>query len=260
MSLVTENQPDGTPTWIDLGVPDLDRAMSFYGALFGWEFDVGPPESDSYTTCLLRGEPVAALAQNPDPGAHRFWWNVYFAAADCDRTAERITAAGGAVVDEPADVMDQGRLAIARDPTGAQFGLWQGRKHIGARLVNEPGSLVRNDLVTPDPGPARAFYADVFGFTLDGNPDMPEFDFTFLRRPDGHEIGGIMGAPGAERSEWNTTFEVADTDAAVAAAAGGQAGEIQDMIYGRIATLHDPFGAEFSVITRREQVGQPAAT
>ncbi len=27
MSLVTENQPDGTPTWIDLGIPDLDRAM-----------------------------------------------------------------------------------------------------------------------------------------------------------------------------------------------------------------------------------------
>ncbi len=27
MSYVTENQPDGTPTWIDLGVPDLERAM-----------------------------------------------------------------------------------------------------------------------------------------------------------------------------------------------------------------------------------------
>ena len=28
MSLVTGNQPDGTPTWIDLGIPDLDRAMA----------------------------------------------------------------------------------------------------------------------------------------------------------------------------------------------------------------------------------------
>jgi hypothetical protein len=27
------------------------------------------------------------------------------------------------------------------------------------------------------------------------------------------------------------------------------------MIYGRIATLHDPFGVEFSVITRRQQGG-----
>jgi predicted enzyme related to lactoylglutathione lyase len=262
MSLLTENPPDGTPTWIDLGIPDLDRAMAFYAALFGWEFDVGPPESGRYTTCLLRGEPVAALVPNADTGATRYWWNMYFATADCDRTAERITAAGGTVVDEPADVMEQGRLAIARDPTGAQFGLWQGRKHIGARLVNEPGALVRNDLVTPDPGPAREFYAAVFGFTLDGNPDMPEFDFTFLRRPDGHEIGGIMGAPGAAHSAWNTTFEVADTDAVVAAAtaAGGQAGEIQDIVYGRIATLHDPFGVEFSVIARPSEQGGSSAT
>jgi uncharacterized protein len=29
MSLVTGNQPDGTPTWIDLAVPDLERAMAF---------------------------------------------------------------------------------------------------------------------------------------------------------------------------------------------------------------------------------------
>ena len=43
MSFVTENPPDGTPTWIDLGIPDLERAMAFYGALFGWEFEVGPP-------------------------------------------------------------------------------------------------------------------------------------------------------------------------------------------------------------------------
>jgi hypothetical protein len=29
MSVVTGNQPDGTPTWIDLGIPELERAMAF---------------------------------------------------------------------------------------------------------------------------------------------------------------------------------------------------------------------------------------
>jgi uncharacterized protein len=264
MSTVTANQPDGTPTWIDLGIPDLDRAMSFYGSLFGWEFDVGPDEYGRYTTCLLRGQPVAAMMPNVEENAERFWWNVYLATADCDKTAAAIAEAGGEVLVGPMDVMDQGRMAIARDPAGASFGLWQGRAHIGARIVNEPGSLVRNDLVTADPEPARAFYAAVFGFTLDRNDDLPDFDFTFLRRPDGHEVGGIFGDPRAVRSAWNTTFEVADTDAVVAAAteAGGSAsGEIQDMIYGRIATLTDPFGAEFSVITRfRPEGGSPAAT
>jgi predicted enzyme related to lactoylglutathione lyase len=120
-------------------------------------------------------------------------------------------------------------------------------------VVNEPGALVRNDLVTPDPGPARAFYAAVFDFTLDDNPDMPEANFTFLRRPDGHEVGGIMGMPGSV-SAWSTTFEVAGTDEAVQRAldAGGRSDGAQDFLYGRLATITDPFGAEFTVITRPE--------
>jgi uncharacterized protein len=252
MSYVHENQPDGTPTWVDLGIPDLDRAMEFYGAVLEWEFDVGPEEYGRYTTCLLGGRKAAALTPNHDPAATEFWWNVYLASADLDATVARALDAGGEVVGGPFDIPTQGRGALLRDPVGAQFGLWQGQEHIGCEVVNEPGALVRNDLITPNPAPARNFYAAVFGFTLDRNPDMPETDFTFLRRPDGHEVGGIFGNPAAARSTWNTTFEVADTDAAVAAALahGGKSNGASDMLYGRIATVLDPFGAEFSVITR----------
>jgi uncharacterized protein len=252
MSHVNANQPDGTPTWIDLGIPDLDRAMEFYGAVLGWEFDVGPEEYGRYTTCLLDGRAAAAMAPNHDATATEFWWNVYLAASDCDATAARVAEAGGTVLVEPADVGPFGRSAMVRDAVGAQFGLWQGREHVGCAVVNEPGALVRNDLITPEPAPARDFYAAVFGFTLDRNADMPELDFTFLRRPDGHEVGGIFGNPAAARSTWNTTFEVADTDAALAAAVahGGKSEGAADMRYGRIATVLDPFGAEFSMITR----------
>ena len=246
---VDTNQPLGTPTWIDLGVPDLDRALRFYGALFGWEFEIGPEETGRYTMCFLRGRRVAAISAMHDPA--RVFWNVYLATDDCDRSAERARAAGGTLLIEPMDVMDQGRMAIVRDPVGAQFGLWQGRAHTGAQVVNEPGALVRNDLVTPDPGPAREFYAAVFDFSLEGNPQMPQADFTFLRRPDGHEVGGIMGAPGST-SAWSTTFEVAGTDEAVRRAldAGGSSDGAQEFLYGRLATITDPFGAEFSIITR----------
>jgi predicted enzyme related to lactoylglutathione lyase len=247
---VDTTQPLGTPTWIDLGVPDLDRAMAFYGAVFGWDFDVGPEEYGRYTSCMLRGRRVAALSGEHDPDVGCFW-NVYLATPDCDGTVERARAAGGVLLVQPMDVMDQGRMAIVRDPVGAQFGLWEGRAHIGAQVVNEPGALVRNDLVTPEPGPAREFYAAVFEFTLDGNQDMPDADFTFLRRSDGHEVGGIMGAPGSV-SAWSTTFEVAGTDEAVRRALdnGGSSDGAKDFLYGRLATITDPFGAEFTVITR----------
>jgi predicted enzyme related to lactoylglutathione lyase len=252
VSHVTTNQPDGTPTWIDLGVPDLERAKEFYRALFGWDYEDGWTGAGQYTLCLLNGRRVAGLAPNPDPAATDFWWNMYFAAADCDGTAKRITDAGGTLVVDPADVGEQGRLAIAKDTVGAQFGLWQGRAFVGCETVNEPGSLVRNDLITPTPDPARAFYPAVFDFTLKRNPDMPELDFTFLHRPDGGEIGGIVGQPAATSSAWATIFEVDDTDAAVAraTAAGATCGPISDNPYVRIASVTDPFGAEFQVGAR----------
>ena len=249
MSEVTTRQPNGTPTWIDLGIPDLGRAMEFYAAVFGWEFDVGPAETGQYTMCLLRGRPVAAIMPNPDPDAAKFWWNMYFATDDCDGTIKRIVDAGGALLGEPMDVVDQGRMAIAQDPVGAQFGLWQADKFVGAQVVNEPNAWLRNDLVTPTPAQARAFYPAVFDFTLDGNPDLSGADFTFLRRPDGHEIGGIIGDPAAVASGWGTLFAVTDTDEAVASAiaAGGSADTPTDMVYGRIAEITDPFGTRFSV-------------
>jgi predicted enzyme related to lactoylglutathione lyase len=248
---VNANQPLGTPTWIVLGVPDLDRALNFYGVVFGWAFAGGPEEYGGFTLCLLRGRPVAAVSPSQEPSAPSAWL-VHLATPDCDATVDRARRVGGTVVEEPADVLDQGRTALLRDPAGATFGLWQGRRHVGCQVVNEPGALVRNDLVTPTPEPARHFYAAVFDFTLDRNEDMPGFDFTFLRRPDGHEVGGIMGDPSAPASAWNTTFEVAGTDDVVRRAVdvGGTSPGAEDFLYGRMATITDPFGAEFSVITR----------
>jgi hypothetical protein len=92
----------------------------------------------------------------------------------------------------------------------------------------------------------------VFGFTLDCNDDLPGMDFTFLRRPDAKQIGGILGSPEAASSAWGTTFEVGDTPAVAerAARAGGAAGAVEHSPYGRFTTLTDPFGTELSIIAR----------
>ncbi|GAA1373763.1 VOC family protein [Streptomyces beijiangensis] len=247
MSRITSNQPDSTPTWIDLCVPDLKQAQDFYRAVFGWEYEPASKESGSTTLCLLDGEPVAGLREG-DPQQ----WLMYFATGDCDALSRRIADTGGSLVQGPADLGTLARTAVAVDAVGAPFGLWEGRDLPGCAVVNEPDSLVRNDLITPDPGPARAFYTALLGFTLDANEAMPELDFTFLRRPDGHEIGGIIGAPGAARSGWHTMFEVTDTDAVAARAngAGGVSGPVSDFLYGRRAEITDPFGTVFEVIAR----------
>lgn len=247
MSHLSENQPLGTPTWVDLGVPDLAKAQEFYAAVFGWSFD---DRGGGYSMALLDGAKVAGVSGHAE--SDDLWWNVYLATDDCAATAERVAGAGGRVVREPDAVMEQGVMAACVDAVGAPFGLWQGGQMVGCEVVNEPGALVRNDLSTADPARAREFYAAVFDFTLDTNDDLPGMDFTFLRRPDGHEIGGILGVEGALKSRWSTTFEVSDTDATASSVikAGGRVIDVEDMVYGRFAVLLDPFGAEFSVIAR----------
>ncbi|ASO18094.1 hypothetical protein FHR81_002491 [Actinoalloteichus hoggarensis] len=249
MSEVTSNQHAGTPTWIDLGIPDLARAVEFYHAVFGWEFRTGGPETGGYTICTLRDKAVAGIMADPNADATEFWWNVYLAADDCDATVERVVAAGGAVVHPAMDVLDKGRMAIVRDPAGSQFGLWQGRALVGAELVNEPNTLVRNDLMTRNPEPIAEFYASVFGFTPERNTQIPGMEFLSLIRSDGHDLGGIFAADDKTPTGWDTTFEVSDVDTAVrrVAAAGGQASDPEDFPFGRLAMITDPFGARFSV-------------
>jgi uncharacterized protein len=241
MSQLTGNQPEGTPTWVELTVPDIGRAAAFYHAVFDWDLD-------SNLIFRLNGRTVAGLKE----GAAEKYWAMYFATGNCDAAAKRVIAEGGTLHEGPAEFGDRCRRALAEDPAGARFGLWQGRGSLGCELVNEPGTLVRNDLATPEPEPARAFYAALFDFTLDGNPTLPDFDFTFLRRRDGHQIGGIFGAPETPAAAWMTTFEVADADETVrrASDAGARTTTPEDSPYGRIATVTDPFGTEFTVINR----------
>ncbi|RII18690.1 27 kDa antigen Cfp30B [Streptomyces sp. YIM 130001] len=264
MSVIDVNQPDGTPTWTDLDVftDETARAQDFYGSLFGWEFRTSPERGAGYVICLLRGRAVAGL--RPSASGHGSGpaglnapseprrWRMYFAVDDCDAATARIVAAGGSLAEGPNEAGELGRHALVADPQGAEFGLWQGRRSPGCELVNEPDTLVRQDLVTPDAGPARAFYPKVFTYTLDRNDDLPDFDFTFLRRPDGHEVGGIFGNPKAGTAAWHTVFEVADADRSAerARTAGAEVSAVTDSPYGRTAEIVDPLGTAFGIIAR----------
>ena len=247
---VDTNQPLGTPTWIDLGVPDLDRALAFYGAVFGWEFDVGPEETGRYTMCFLRGRRVAAISAMHDPA--RVFWNVYLATDDCDRTAERARAAGGTLLMEPMDVMDQGRMADRPRSRGRPVRAVAGPRRTPARRWStSPARWCATTWSPRSPGRPASSTPRSSTSRSRATRRCRGADFTFLRRPDGHEVGGIMGAPGST-SAWSTTFEVAGTDEAVQRAldAGGRSDGAKDFLYGRLATITDPFGAEFSIITR----------
>ena len=61
---------------------------------------------------------------------------------------KKAQALGAKVFAPPFDVMDAGRMAVLQDPTGAVFQVWQPKKHIGAKILNEPGALCWTELTT----------------------------------------------------------------------------------------------------------------
>jgi len=254
MSELTTTQPAGTPTWIDLGIPDLDRAMTFYGALFGWEFDVGPAEFGHYTQCLLRGRPVAAIRPNPDPDATDFWWNVYFATDDCDAAAARARDAGGSIITGPMDVLDQGRMAVFTDPGGAFFSVWQPDRDTAAEVVNQHGSLTWNELLTSDAAAARAFYPPVLGVS-ERTVSMGEGTEYTVLEAGGRAVAGMMQIDtswGPLPTGWDVYFAVDDCDLSHARAlelGGVSVAEPRDTPAGRFAALDDPQGGRFSIIS-----------
>jgi uncharacterized protein len=256
----------GVPCWVDTTQPDPQAAVSFYGDLFGWEFeDVGR----QYYVARLEGKDVGAVAAQPKPGPDNGVWNTYVWVEDADDTAAKVRAAAGSVLMAPADVGDAGRMAVCADPAGAAFCVWQARGHRGAGIVNEPGSLNFNVLNTRDLDGACAFYGAVFGWeVLDiGGASawaLPGYgDFLEQRTPGMRENMATLGAPARFEdvvasvnpitddipAHWGVTFAVADADA-VAARAAELGGRVDvppfDAPWVRMTIVTDPQGATFT--------------
>jgi uncharacterized protein len=158
--------PQGTPNWVELMTYDQSAAKKFYGSLLRWSFDDQLiPQGGVYSMATLKGEAVAAIAPIPAGASDAIppKWNTYIAVDDLDATSEKIAPAGGKVVTAAVDVGAAGRMAWISDPTGAVVGLWQAGRHIGATLVNEPGALFWNELLTDKPDAAIGFYEAVLG-------------------------------------------------------------------------------------------------
>ncbi|MFD5075038.1 VOC family protein [Streptomyces sp. NPDC058371] len=245
----------GGPCWTELGTSDPEAAKEFYAALFGWRLETDPrQEAGGYTVAHLGDASVAAISplyQQSQPVA----WNVSFAVTDADVAAETVGTAGGTVVLGPMDVFDVGRFAVAFDPGGAAFQLWQARTFPGAGLFNAPGSLGWVELLTRAPEQVAAFYTTVFGWTLSASEQYPQWGI------DGADFGGLLAMddkfPPEVPSHWLPYFavEAVDTTADAAVAAGGsllmEPTSVPDGP--RIAVLKDPQGAVFGIHVAGEE-------
>jgi predicted enzyme related to lactoylglutathione lyase len=248
----------GAPCWVSLMARDLDVAMAFYGPLLGWTFEPGPDRWGPYVRAVVEGTEVAgigAIARNWETSVA---WTTYFGVESADAIAADIRDRGATVAVGPLE-FDAGRLAIAADPQGASFGIWEGVPG-PPRKLRIPGAPAWIELRTRDAFASAMFYGEIFAWDRrDPNRYVVEWENDrVVLYVDGHPVAGLRGG-GVEaaadprvRPRWHVFFAVPDIDEAVqhAKELGGEiTGEPMDSAYGRVAGLRDPEGGLLSLIS-----------
>ncbi|WP_405490709.1 VOC family protein [Streptomyces sp. NBC_00096] len=260
---------EGTPCWVDAMFSDLEGAKTFYADVLGWTFGESNSEHGNYTQAYHDGKAVAAVVP-PMPGQEgHSQWCLYLASPDAKATAEKIKSAGGELLMEPMQVGDFGTMAIAKEPSGAVFGVWQPGKHKGFEKHGKPGAFAWAEFFSRDVAKADAFLPQVFPYgaqqmDLGDSPEAEGMDFKVF------SVGGaenpVLGRmnmgddfPPEIPSYVQVYFAVQDCDEAVrkTKAHGGKLhfGPM-DSPFGRFAAVADPQGAAFAVIDPAKTVGE----
>jgi predicted enzyme related to lactoylglutathione lyase len=237
----------GTFSYAELATSDVAAAKGFYTALFSWDYDEQPLGDGQFYSLAQRDGKVVAALYNSEQAPH---WNCYVTVESADAIAARAGELGANVVAPPFDVLTAGRMAVISDPTGAVLQVWEPRESIGATLVNQPGALTWNDLITPDPAAAAAFYAELFGWSAEEIPDAG--GYRVIKNGE-RSNGGILARDprmAETPANWMPYFGHEDVERLVDEV-GGHGGQVLSgpmrMPAGTIAVLCDPQGAGFAV-------------
>jgi len=113
----------GRVGWHELLAADWEKALPFYGELFGWKkgsAHVGA--MGTYQQFSAAGETVGGMFTKP-PTLPLPFWLYYFNVVDIEATANRVEASGGQILYGPTAVPGGAWIAHCTDPRGAIFAL-----------------------------------------------------------------------------------------------------------------------------------------
>lgn len=125
-------------THFEIPSDDKERAKQFYGSVFGWRINDVPMQmgggEGSYTTAttvpvdqetMVPTEPGAINGAITERGANVTAPVITITVDAIDDSLEKITGAGGGVIEGRQEVTGMGYYAYATDPSGNTIGLWE---------------------------------------------------------------------------------------------------------------------------------------
>ena len=247
--------PYGAPCWVDLLVSDVDRAQAFYSELFGWRWLSGDAASSGYTMALLGDQPVAGLSHRPPHARIPSQWTTYLRVGDIDVAARAIHAYGGRTLGRPVSIGALSRTLIAVDPGGSYFGVWEPGDLPGSGILDEPGSLTWNELLTRDYEMVQNFQFGVFGHEFTDETEAGGPRWATAHTGDGNPAYGLAEIDGEWPAEipphWVASFATRNVVPGLARALDLGATLLQgpfDGPYGMGAVLSGPEGEVFSLL------------
>ena len=255
LNLTVPDYPYGSPCWVDLLVSDIERAQSFYSDLFGWRWLAGDAATGGYTMALLDGHPVAGISRKPAGAPVASQWTTYLRVGQIEVAAAAIEAHGGRTLGRPVAIGALARTLIALDPGGAYFGVWEPGDLPGSGVLDAPGSVTWNELLTRDYDRVQDFQLGVFGheFTDETEPGGPRW--ATAHTGDGNPAYGLAEIgdewPREIPPHWVASFATGNVVPSLARALELGATLIQgpfDGPYGVGAVLSGPEGEVFSIL------------
>jgi len=119
------------PTYFDLTVTDVEKAIRFFSEVLGWKFARLPMpypyfriEAGAETEFGIDGG-IGAVADAPAAGGLPMT-QVTIPAPDLDAIVEKVTASGGRIVEPKVPIPGIGWYATCAEPGGLKFGIIQG--------------------------------------------------------------------------------------------------------------------------------------
>lgn len=237
--------------WFEYLSDDPKTAQSFFGELFNWTTHDVPMPGGAYTMISAGGRTIGGYGPRPE-GVPASTWISHLAVADAKATSAQVTSLGGKVMKDVFKVGDFGQMAIAIDPHGGAFVLWQPTKP-EAQPAPVDGSFVWNELSSADPEASVKFYRAIGGFGHDSMDMGGEYGTYHMLTSDGAPHAGIMkqSMPGQPHA-WLPYVQVASADASVEKAKRLRAtivvppSDIPNV--GRFAILVDSQGAALGIL------------
>ena len=257
------SEEHGKFIWTELMTNDREAAGAFYRTVVGWTtvemsdydytvFEAARPDGDGRAGIAgMMRIPPELLAENVPPN-----WTAYVSVSDCDATVAKVAALGGTIRRPPEDIPEIGRFAVIADPHGAVLCIMTPvPMDVPPRPIppTSPGQFGWYELYADDCEAAFAFYAEVFGWTVDHDMDMGELGIYRIFAHDGHVVGGMMTRmPQMQKAFWASYITVDRLDAAVSRLVSGGGSvlngpmEVPGPAY--IVNAVDPQGAFFSLV------------